>query len=366
MHRSQWYPSVTGLYDGGFTVTWQSYLQDGGGFGVYGQRFGSPGIVTRRGTDGDDTLTGGDGKDRLVGLAGADVLDGGAGNDRLTGGAGADTLDGGLGIDRAIYRASDAGVSVNLTTGTGRGGDAQGDRLMRIEHLTGSAFNDSLTGDDGDNRLDGGAGADRLTGGAGADTLNGGAGNDRAFYMGSNAAVKVNLADSNAEQGGHAAGDRLMRIEHLTGSAFNDTLTGDDGDNHLDGGLGADMLNGGAGADTLTGGADADALTGGAGNDVFIGGAGRDTLDGGSGNDWLEGGAGADVFVFNPDDGVVGDTIADFRDGMDSIRILGSVSFDNLTIADSGGDAVVTWDGNALTFQGLDRTLLTADDFTFV
>ena len=91
-------------------------------------------------------------------------------------------------------------------------------------------------------------------------------------------------------------------------------------------------------------------------------------LTGGAGNDRLTGGAGADVFVFNPTDGVVGDTIADFEDGTDIVRIHdGSVSFGDLTITDSGGDASVTWgDGNTLTFEGLNHTLLTADDFLFV
>lgn len=36
-------PSVAGLADGGFVVTWQSAGQDGSGLGVYGQRFGAGG-----------------------------------------------------------------------------------------------------------------------------------------------------------------------------------------------------------------------------------------------------------------------------------------------------------------------------------
>ena len=40
------------------------------------------------------------------------------------------------------------------------GGDAAGDTLTGIEHLTGSAHDDRLTGDAGANRLTGGAGAD--------------------------------------------------------------------------------------------------------------------------------------------------------------------------------------------------------------
>jgi len=39
----QEFPSVAGVSDGGFVVTWQSYLQDGSSFGVYGQRYDSAG-----------------------------------------------------------------------------------------------------------------------------------------------------------------------------------------------------------------------------------------------------------------------------------------------------------------------------------
>jgi len=176
--------------------------------------------------------------------------------------------------------------------------------------------------------------------------------------------VKVNLVNGTAGSG-HAGGDMLSNIENLTGSAFDDALVGDAGENLLDGGAGADVLRGKAGNDALTGGDGADTLEGGNGADV---------LDGGAGNDMLTGGANADIFVFNPAGGAVGDTIADFQDGTDSVQIVGA-TFDNLTIADSNGTAVVTWTSvdsennqvtNTLTLTGLDHSLLTADDFTFV
>ena len=66
---------------------------------------------------GDDTLTGGAGDDYLYGGAGNDYLIGGEGDDRLWGDAGADVLHGGAGMDSLNYRSSDAGVTVNLTTG---------------------------------------------------------------------------------------------------------------------------------------------------------------------------------------------------------------------------------------------------------
>jgi hypothetical protein len=39
----QMYPSITSLSDGGFMVVWESFWQDGSGYGVYGQRFDSNG-----------------------------------------------------------------------------------------------------------------------------------------------------------------------------------------------------------------------------------------------------------------------------------------------------------------------------------
>lgn len=42
---SQQTPAITALADGGFVITWQSELQDGGGFGIYGQRFASSGAI---------------------------------------------------------------------------------------------------------------------------------------------------------------------------------------------------------------------------------------------------------------------------------------------------------------------------------
>ena len=129
-------------------------------------------------TYGDDTLNGKGGDDRLYGGPGRDQLFGGLGNDQLYGGADADLLNGGDGNDWVSYIASPVGVSVNLATGTGAGGDAEGDTLQNIENIIGSHFDDVLTGDDGNNLLRGLSGADTLNGGAGADTIDSGAGDD--------------------------------------------------------------------------------------------------------------------------------------------------------------------------------------------
>ncbi|EJZ21375.1 M10 family metallopeptidase C-terminal domain-containing protein [Rhizobium sp. Pop5] len=182
---------------------------------------------------------------------GNETFKGLGGNDVVKGGAGADVLDGGTGNDTATYEGSSSAVNVNLATGAASGGHAAGDKIVSIENLTGSSYDDVLTGGNGgSNILHGGAGADKLNGGAGGDVLDGGTGNDTASYEGSSSAVKVNLA-TGAASGGYATGDKFMSIENLTGSSYNDVLTGNSGSNVLHGGDGKDILTGGASSDTF-------------------------------------------------------------------------------------------------------------------
>src|SRR5690606_9698228 len=94
----------------------------------------------------------------LIGSAFADSLTGDIGVNRLEGGVGADMLDGGGAEDMALYTRSATAITINLLTGVASGGEASGDTLVNIEHLSGSAFNDNLAGDTGDNNLAGDAG----------------------------------------------------------------------------------------------------------------------------------------------------------------------------------------------------------------
>ncbi|MGO4128844.1 calcium-binding protein [Inquilinus sp. YAF38] len=140
------------------------------------------GADTMTGSQQADTLLGLGGDDILSGLGGNDSLLGGDGNDVLRGGAGADLLDGGAGTDTASYYETSTVITVNLTTGTGTGGVAQGDVLISIENITGGQGTDTLTGNAGANVLQGWNGNDLLTGAGGKDTLTGGLGADRFIY----------------------------------------------------------------------------------------------------------------------------------------------------------------------------------------
>ncbi len=182
----------------------------------------------------------------------------------IRGGAGADTIDGGEGRDWAGYWFSDAGVTVDLATGEGRGGDAAGDRLSNIENLEGSHHDDVLLGNAHANRIDGHDGHDRLAGGDGNDTLRAGNGNDIA-----------------------------------AGGNGRDTITGGEGHDDLRGESGNDRLDGGDGVDFLSGGDGEDFILGGDGNDTIDAGAGQDIVHGGKGNDVIYGGPDPDVIVYD-------------------------------------------------------------------
>ena len=250
--------------------------------------------MDKSGTIGNDVIKGGGGNDNLFGLSGNDLLFGGDGHDMLTGGAGADGLDGGSLSDIASYLDSPAGVVVDLSTGLGFGGDAEGDRLCSIEGVYGSNFNDTLTGRDdhdflkgfggndilrgagGADSMWGGNGDDTLKGGGGADDLHGEAGSDTVNYNDSPTRVFVSLRDNVAAYG-DAEGDTFVSIERISGSAYNDALWGDDGVNGLNGMAGNDSLKGFGGSDNLRGEAGDDYLDGGAGYDLMAGGPGNDT-----------------------------------------------------------------------------------------
>ncbi len=321
-----------------------------------------------------NTLRGAAGNDNLSGLAGNDVLMGELGNDTLTGGAGADTLNGGDGSDTASYATSSVGVRLDLSAPTSGSGDAQGDVLIDIETIVGSAQADTF-----------------VAGGTKTDyTYNGGNGNDTVSFEASGTGVDVRLL-TNVSSDGLAAGASYISIENLTGSGNADTLQGNASANLLRGGGGNDVLLGSLGAnDTLEGGtgtgidtadyssfASGNALTlnlatlvsgyyavqvaggnqvdqlkefelirGSQGNDSLAGDASANRFEGGLGNDSLSGAAGEDSLLGGDGDDVLdGGADADTLDGGDGLdtasyaSALARVEVSLLNLSGNSGDA---------------------------
>ena len=165
------------------------------------------------------------------------------------------------------------------------------------ETLTGTSSRDIIYGFDGADTLLGGGDNDYLEGGAGADRIDGGEGSsDWASYWNSPTGVFVSLVTGRGFNG-DAAGDTLVSIENISGSARgDDLLIGNDERNVLLGGLGDDTVSGGGGNDDLWG--DASTVYGSTpedGNDTLKGGGGVDMLDGCGGDDLLDGGTEADA-----------------------------------------------------------------------
>src|SRR5450830_1085650 len=233
--------------------------------------------------DGGVTIYGSNANDLLYGGAGVDTIIGGSGNTYFEGGAGADVLTGGTqGVNTAGYKNSGAGVTIDLTTGHGTGGDAQGDVLTNIQNLIGSAYNDTFVANDKINRLDGGSG-----------------GSDTVSYAASTTGVTVNLITGTGS-GGYAEGDTYVNIQNVIGSAFSDVFIANTLANHLDGGSGgSDTVSyasstagvtvnlstgvgsgGSAAGDTYT---HVQNVIGSAYNDIFVANIDANSFDGGSG-----------------------------------------------------------------------------------
>jgi Ca2+-binding RTX toxin-like protein len=294
-------------------------------------------------------IDGTNGADTLYGTSAADQISGLGGNDTLKGFGGADRLDGGLGIDTVFYGDSTVGVAVNLVTGRGFRGSAEGDTLFDIEDVFGSNHNDTLIGEgranelhgaNGNDILKGGGGADQLfgdsgddilQGGTGGDAMDGGTGTDTADYSQATDRVMADLRmapNTSGAAAGEAVGDTFISIENLTGSVHADFLLGTDGANVMRGGDGHDGFLGFDGNDTLIGGN---------GNDNHEGGAGSDLMIGGPGDDLYRIDSAGDVAVENPGEG---------RDGINSaIDFTLGATFENLSLDDGGA---ITAIGNAV------------------
>lgn len=310
------------------------------------------------GGGGGDSLYGGAGNDYLSGGTGNDSLEGGDGSDTLNGGAGSDTFAGGAGLDYLDYRDSAAAVSVNLTTNSFSGGDANGDvNAGGIDAILGSAFNDTLVGFDDSsttgsdvytNIIDAGAGDDYVEGRGGGDVLYGGTGNDTIY--GDRPGDTFTGTDNDTIAGGDGN-------DAIYGGAAADTITGDAGDDTIQGGTGNDSVSGGTGADSISGDAGNDVLSGGDGNDTLYGGADSDTLNGdanddvlygGDGNDSLAGGTGNDALIGDAGNDTLsgGDGNDTLTTGYGSDNVQGGAGNDTIIIANNSAVPGFTIGGN--------------------
>ncbi|WP_449220132.1 calcium-binding protein [Tistrella mobilis] len=280
--------------------------------------------------------------DSLTGGAAAQTLRGFGGDDILRGGSGADLLDGGAGNDLVSFYGASVGVQVDLTAGTGLGGDAEGDQYISIEIVNGSNVSDRLFGGTAAETLRGFDGNDLLEGRGGADRLDGGTGRDVASYITSTAGVIIDLGAGTAA-GGHATGDVLVSIEGLIGSSLSDSLTGGTSD------------------DFITGGADADQLAGGAGHDRFIylalsdsgvGYANRDTISDFASGDLI------DLSAIDANSGTADDQAfrflgtAAFDGTAGALRVIDTGSISSLIQIDLDGDRYVDMEINLTGFRG--------------
>ncbi|KLK89838.1 hypothetical protein AA309_29065, partial [Microvirga vignae] len=171
--------------------------------------------------------------------------------------------------------ASETPFAIDFFGGSDTYDGRNGGIVRGLINLGGDA-DQAFGGESGDN-IFGGSGNDWLDGGLGADTLNGGSDWDVASYITMAAAsggITVDLTTN--QNGGAAAGDKLLNIEVVQGTNFNDEITGIDGN-------GVELL-GEAGNDRLFGKSGSDILKGGVDNDMLDGGSGTDKMEGGSGN----------------------------------------------------------------------------------
>ena len=237
---------------------------------------------------------------------------------------------------------------MNNATQVSNDGDGSSDKLISIEEIIGTDYNDTIYGSNSADTFAGGIGADTLMGRGGNDTLYGGSidrvdsENDTVSYEYlSNGTDKV-VVDLSVDIGtGTVSGidtDTLYDIENAIGGAGNDTFITKYGEvNVIDGAAGSDTIDYSSlgtahsikvnladdGANTtvdisdttnddiiknienVTGTGLADSIYGNNLNNTLKGGAGNDTLEGGAGDDYLDGGDDTDTAYYNKATGSV-------------------------------------------------------------
>jgi len=235
---------ITALAGGGWVVTWQSHRHDGDSWGVYQQAYNADGSALGDVVQVNSYVTGDQADPQITALSGGGwvVAWTSVGQD------GPDSS----GVYQQAYNAD---------------GSALGSEIQVNSYVTAGQSRQQITA-----LSDGGWVVTWHSYGQDGD---GGGVYQRVFHFGNS---------------GTAGDDHLIGFdvaETLSGLAGNDTLAGNGGNDVLDGGEGNDVLDGGEGNDTLDGGTGADTMSGGFGNDTYVVAAAGDlTIElGGEGTD---------------------------------------------------------------------------------
>ena len=172
-------------------------------------------------------------------------------------------FSGTVGRDTVRFSTATSAVIVDLAAeGVQATGGAGPVKLLTIDGLVGSNFNDVLFGNDLGNTLAGGLGDDVLDGRGGFDFLD---------YRGATGTVTIDLRLT-VQNTGSAGVDTVHGFEGIIGTDFGDALTGDGGSNTVYAGGGSDTVYGLGGDDLIVARTQAEGTL-------------YNTIDGGSGFD---------------------------------------------------------------------------------
>lgn len=265
---------VAVLSDGGWVVTWASFGQDGGNFGVYQQRYKADGSVFG-GENLVNTSTRG-----LQSEPSIAALDDGGWLVSWNAHRGSNLLD----ICQQLYDADGNKVGSEVVVNYVRSGDqdqptitvlADGGwaiawadgvhgRSVHVKHFSeaifGSAKSETIVGTAGNEYLVGHGGNDTLDGKGGADVMIGGKGDDTYIVDNFNDIVQEKAGDGtdlviasiSYTLTDYVQDLRLTGTSRLrgTGNEQDNKITGNGSANQLDGKGGVDTMVGGAGSDT--------------------------------------------------------------------------------------------------------------------
>ena len=243
-----------------------------------------------------ETLTGSPGNDVFT-VSPSFVNKEGTGRTWINGGPGNDLIIGNGEVLLYYFDGDEAdGIYVDLGLGIAQSlqGTPEEDRAnIGVDHFSGVY---AVVGTDFDDRLIGSddPGAELFDGSGGNDFIDGGGGeHDRYQIETPPVGVVIDLSGPVGFANLNAPGesrDKLVNIEEVTATEFDDSITMSDADNVAIGKYGNDVIFGLAGNDRLVGDA---------GQGFYHTGPGDDVLVGGLGQDRLSGNRGADMFDFN-------------------------------------------------------------------